>query len=70
MISEMENGHGRLLEVFHNLRDDVSLEFLNTIVNVHNDLVKRMSNDEGGGETTKQSTTADDKKCNNTISDI
>ena len=46
MISDMENGHGRLLEVFHNLRDDVSLDFLNTIVNVHNELVKKMSNDE------------------------
>ena len=46
MISDMENGHGRLLEVFHNLRDDVSLDFLNTIVNVHNDLVKKMSSDD------------------------
>ena len=39
MINDMESGKGRLFELFHVLRDDVSLEFLNTIVNVHNDLV-------------------------------
>ena len=57
MISDMESGHGRLLEVFHTLRDDISLEFLNTIVNVHNELVKKMgdqSQAESGTEEEKE----------------
>lgn len=45
MINDMESGKGRLFELFHVLRDDVSLEFLNTIVNVHNDLVQQMGGD-------------------------
>ena len=54
MINDMEGGKGRLFELFHVLRDDVSLDFLNTIVNVHNDLVKQMG-------VTSNNTEADDE---------
>ena len=42
----MESGEGRIFELFHILRDDISLDFLNTIVNVHNSMVKSGNKDE------------------------
>ena len=42
----MESGEGRIFELFHILRDDISLDFLNTIVNVHNSMVKSRNKDE------------------------
>ena len=44
MINDMEQGKGRLFDLFHILRDDISLDFLNTIVTVHNALVKQINN--------------------------